>query len=131
MNQIFEDLVKSHEQKILRLKNGEYMPRDIKEWLGMTIHMEQKRLCFYNANFKCENCFSKEKLTLQHFVKRNEKKFVPLMRYFAARHYYLNAAILCSVCHEKADNHGPGFAENVPVTSDEKLLGIKKYFEVK
>lgn len=76
------------------------------------------------ADFKCQSptCRSEENLQYHHLIQKKAKKYMDIMRYITARHYFGNIIILCHSCHEKFHKENG----DLNILNIENCLCIKK-----
>ena len=89
-------------------------------------------LSLHYANYACQKCDSKDKLTTHHAVKRYQRKLMnDDKRYLSARAYWNCIVILCAKCHTVADGFPERAANKMASISKEKIEEIKNIFKKK
>ena len=122
----FNKLLIRHKQDIAQLGRLED-PLDPKHSsLFQRVSKQSKILALMYADFKCERCKRKTKLTRHHLIRRYAKRIMNFAKYCAVRHYWFNQVILCVKCHIKEDN---GNEEEMLVISQKTIDEVKKLME--
>ena len=81
------------------------------------------------ADFKCQNCPSQDRLTLQHLVRKTDEKFMDANRALKAKNHWRNLIVLCPPCHVEADKmFGNGNEDKMLSIPKDRIEEIKKYF---
>jgi len=86
-----------------------------------------EEIALIKAEFKCENCEEKERLTIHHLISRKNKMVVPLPKYLTQRRFYMNIIILCNKCHSLVDGQVQPLNHTL---TEETINKIKKQFGI-
>ena len=88
-----------------------------------------KKLCLYEARYKCESCENNKGLTLHHLISRINKGIMSKHKYTRLRYDYKNQVILCSKCHEKIEYNQCLVNRNMQTITEEVIRETKEELE--
>ena len=124
-----QETIKQHKQLARLIADKKYTLKDNEKAIHKYIITGEK-IALVLSKFKCENekCKAKEKLTLHHLVKRDNRKYVPPNKYLVQRHYFFSITVLCSECHNKLN--GVEYVDSKTI-SQRKIKKLKKDYGLK